>query len=535
MNSFFVALFLLSLPQVHGYRYLFQVINFAYSHMSFGGRLADLLVENGHEVDFVIRRYNTFVSGAAAKKANVSVHTLANVEELNQLTMRVPMYHDVFTQSGDAFTWEGLNVMDELMTKGCDATLEDKGYMNLLRSKKYDAAFVEHVDSCGLFVANVLGIDKIMYFSVHGLAFPSRNDFSIPSPPGLVPVYNEVPPSGHLMSFFDRVVNLYNYLRYHILIPMKLRGFSGLKPRSLPPNSTSNADLAAGVIYSFVNSLEFLNFPDFSTPQIKQVGGIGMPKAEKIDAFLQPIFEKAKKGVVWLSFGSIVNTKQMSPAIRGAFISAFSRFKDYQFLWQMENADDPEIKSIFEAIPNIHVAKWVNQPALLAHPKTKAMISHGGITGLFEAINFGVPLISVPMFMDQKRTAALTKYHGIGVILDKYTLTADSISEALKAVLENPSYKENILRKQAMMKDAPQRSEQVFLDAVSYATKYGDELKKVNIPPMSWVQYFCVDAALFIFAVFVTALWVTIFAARKLGTVVARQLVANKMKSEKIA
>uniref|UniRef100_A0A1I7RYX1 Glucuronosyltransferase n=1 Tax=Bursaphelenchus xylophilus TaxID=6326 RepID=A0A1I7RYX1_BURXY len=135
MNSFFVALFLLSLPQVHGYRYLFQVINFAYSHMSFGGRLADLLVENGHEVDFVIRRYNTFVSGAAAKKANVSVHTLANVEELNQLTMRVPMYHDVFTQSGDAFTWEGLNVMDELMTKGCDATLEDKGYMNLLRSK----------------------------------------------------------------------------------------------------------------------------------------------------------------------------------------------------------------------------------------------------------------------------------------------------------------------------------------------------------------------------------------------------------------
>ncbi|CAD5213241.1 unnamed protein product [Bursaphelenchus xylophilus] len=531
MNFLYLTLILSFIPQIYGYRFLFQVINTAYSHVSYAGKLADFLVEQGHQVDFVVRRYNTFISGNGAKTANVIVHTPKDVEKLNQLMRQVPMYHDVFTQSGDIFTWKTLGIFRRVLVKGCEGTLEDQDLTNRLKSQKYDAAFVEHYDSCGLLMAELLGIKTVMYFSVQGVSMPHRNHFSIPSPPGLIPVYNEVPPSGHRMSFVERAINLYHYFRYHFLIPLRLHNvLEDLRPGLVPPGTPSTPELASRVVYNFVNSLEFLNFPDFSTTQIKHVGGIGLLKAGQVDDFLLPIIKKAKKGVVWFSFGSIVDTKKMSPTIKNAFIAAFSQFEDYQFLWQMNNAEDKETKAIFAPYSNIHVVKWVNQPALLANPKTKAMISHGGLTGLFEAVYYGVPLISIPMFMDHKRSAALAKYHGIGVILDKYTLSAEKVAEALKEVLENPSYKENILITQAMMKDAPRKAEQIFLDSVTYATKYGHRLQKTNVPPMHWIPYFCVDVVAVAFTVIVIVTWFALCLVKKIFKVIPGKRKGKKAK-----
>ncbi|CAD5209749.1 unnamed protein product [Bursaphelenchus okinawaensis] len=393
------------------------------------------------------------------------------------------MYHNVFEQSGDIFTFNGVNTLHKILSTGCFGTIEDVQLIQSLKGKKYDAAFVEHLDACGLIVAELVGIKTVMLFSVQGVSFPARYYLNLPSAPGFVPVYNEVPPSGYEMSFVERAMNLYNYWRYEMYIPKKLLGVAAKLQSAdlLPKDFPSVEELGSQISYLFVNSVEFLNFPDFYTPQVKHIGGIGMPKAGNVDNFILPIIEKAKKGVVWFSFGSIVNTKLMNARIRQSFIAAFSQFEEYEFLWQMKDIDE-DVKNAFASYNNIHLIEWLNQPALLAHNKTKAMISHGGLTGLFEAINYGVPLISIPMFMDHKRSAALAKYHGIGVILDKYTLTVDKIASALREVLESEIYQQNILKKQKMLKDANPKPEEVFLHSVKYATEHGEELKKINIP-----------------------------------------------------
>lgn len=47
---FSLLFFLFSIQNVLGYRYLMVSLNIAYSHLEFNGRVADLLVDRGHEV-----------------------------------------------------------------------------------------------------------------------------------------------------------------------------------------------------------------------------------------------------------------------------------------------------------------------------------------------------------------------------------------------------------------------------------------------------------------------------------------------------
>lgn len=55
---------------------------------------------------------------------------------------------------------------------------------------------------------------------------------------------------------------------------------------------------------------------------------------------------------------------------------------------------------------------------------------------MMESATFGVPMVSIPMFMDHKRSAALAKYYGYGVYLDKYTLSTEKIEEAITEIVE---------------------------------------------------------------------------------------------------
>ena len=50
---------------------------------------------------------------------------------------------------------------------------------------------------------------------------------------------------------------------------------------------------------------------------------------------------------------------------------------------------------------NVHVLPWVPQVKVLQHKNVKAFITHGGLMGTQEAIQYGVPLIGIPLFADQ--------------------------------------------------------------------------------------------------------------------------------------
>lgn len=73
------------------------------------------------------------------------------------------------------------------------------------------------------------------------------------------------------------------------------------------------------------------------------------------------IFEKAKKGVVLLSFGHFVDKSSLKLTMKQSIIDAFACFTDYEFIWKLDgNLDNFSVE-----YSNIHTANWVNQVGIL--------------------------------------------------------------------------------------------------------------------------------------------------------------------------
>ncbi|KAI6185208.1 UDP-glucuronosyltransferase [Aphelenchoides fujianensis] len=93
----FFFLLLLGLHEFSaGLRVLIVAPNVSFSHLSFAGRFADLLVETGHQVDFLIPEWNRFVRGNGTEKAAVRRVALRNVDELEAALKGMAMLNDVF-------------------------------------------------------------------------------------------------------------------------------------------------------------------------------------------------------------------------------------------------------------------------------------------------------------------------------------------------------------------------------------------------------------------------------------------------------
>jgi UDP:flavonoid glycosyltransferase YjiC (YdhE family) len=83
------------------------------------------------------------------------------------------------------------------------------------------------------------------------------------------------------------------------------------------------------------------------------------------------------------------------------------------------------------------------------------VVFHGGFGTLLAAIEHGLPVVVVPFGADQHLNAAAVVRLGIGVAIDEESLDARSMREAVRRVLEEPSYRENARRLRDMAAALP--------------------------------------------------------------------------------
>lgn len=67
----------------------------------------------------------------------------------------------------------------------------------------------------------------------------------------------------------------------------------------------------------------------------------------------------------------------------------------------------------------------------------KLFISHGGMSGIYEAIDSGVPVLGIPLFFDQPHNIANVVHWGAGEMLDYKTLTKDKLVYTIKHMMKN--------------------------------------------------------------------------------------------------
>lgn len=103
----------------------------------------------------------------------------------------------------------------------------------------------------------------------------------------------------------------------------------------------------------------------------------------------------------------------------------------YKILWKYENdymEDQPK---------NVKISKWLPQQDLLRHKNIKLFIMQGGLQSLEEAITNGVPLLTIPFFIDQFRNAKRLAELGVGRHLDFETLTKESLKSNILELIDN--------------------------------------------------------------------------------------------------
>ncbi|KAL3084220.1 hypothetical protein niasHS_009708 [Heterodera schachtii] len=67
----------------------------------------------------------------------------------------------------------------------------------------------------------------------------------------------------------------------------------------------------------------------------------------------------------------------------------------------------------------------MDQKSLLMHPKMRAFVSHCGFNSVNEAVQFGVPILAIPLLGDQLYNAIMARVKGIAVQLDVGQLNGD--------------------------------------------------------------------------------------------------------------
>lgn len=87
---------------------------------------------------------------------------------------------------------------------------------------------------------------------------------------------------------------------------------------------------------------------------------------------------------------------------------------------------------------NVLTSKWLPQDDILAHPNVKLFISHCGLGSVAEANYHGVPIVGMPIGIDQISNADNIIKEGWGEKVDFSNLNQKDLHDAILQVLQNP-------------------------------------------------------------------------------------------------
>ncbi len=112
-------------------------------------------------------------------------------------------------------------------------------------------------------------------------------------------------------------------------------------------------------------------------------------------------------------------------------------------------------------------------PQLDLIKRASAVITHAGLNTVLESLSEGVPLVCIPLGNDQPGVAARVKAHGAGVVVNPRKVNAKRLHSAVRAVLENESYRLAARKIQAAIAE---------IDGLDRAADIIEDVLKIRIP-----------------------------------------------------
>ncbi|XP_069030555.1 UDP-glucuronosyltransferase 2A1-like [Embiotoca jacksoni] len=458
------AAFLLLLPAVllsrrvcHGGRIL--IVPLEGSHWVNMDIMIRALHAQGHSLDVVRTNKSWYIKDDSPhyKTITVPVAEAFNHDFINPILKKI-IGIERGESSGLSFVslqiemFNAMFDMHGIMCKMASVMFKDEDLMNSLKEQKYDMVLTDPAWGTGIMLSHALKLPLV--FNVRWATSGEGHLAVAPSPLSYIPMTG----SGltDKMTFIQRVKNLIFYFIWQgqdiFLIRPQYQAvcdqFFGTEVRY--------SDLLQGA-HLWLMRVDFVfEFPRPTMPNVVYIGGFQCKPAKPLPQHLEEF------KVIWRYKGD-------RPATLGN---------------------------------NTLLVDWMPQNDLLGHPKIKLFVAHGGTNGLQEAIYHGVPVVGVPVFFDQYDNLLRLKERGAAKLLTLATVDKDdNFLNAIKEVLNEPSYRMNMQRLSRLHRDQPitPMDNAVFWIEFVMRHKGAAHLRSESFR-LPWYSYYSVDVVLSLLA-----------------------------------
>ncbi|XP_058578347.1 UDP-glucuronosyltransferase 2A2 isoform X1 [Neofelis nebulosa] len=393
----------------------------------------------------------------------------------------------------------------------CDGVLNNTKLLARLQEGGFDVLLADPVTVCGDLVALKLGIPFVYTLRFSPASTVERHCGKIPAPASYVPAaLSEL--TDH-MTFGERVKNTISYLLQDYIFESYWGEWNSYYSKVLGRPTTLCEVMGKAEIWLIRTYWDF-EFPRPYLPNFEFVGGLHCKPAKPLPKEMEEFVRSSgEDGIVVFSLGSMV--RNLSDEKANLIASALAQIPQ-KVLWRYKGKKPATLGA------NTRLYDWIPQNDLLGHPKTKAFITHGGTNGIYEAIYHGVPMVGVPMFADQPDNIAHMKAKGAAVEVNINTMTSEDLLNALRTVINEPSYKENATRLSRIQHDQPVKPLDRAVFWIEFVMRHkGAKHLRPAAHDLTWFQYHSFDVIGFLLVCVATAIFLVtkccLFSCQKLG------------------
>ncbi|XP_065606843.1 UDP-glucuronosyltransferase 1A1-like isoform X11 [Cyrtonyx montezumae] len=469
------------------------------SHWLSMQEVLDGLRQKGHEIVIISPEFNLHVKPSENFTTKL-YHVPVTEEEVNgglQAFLKDAFAEGSFLERFQRVR-ERVKELFELGFISCEHLLNNKELIRYIEESNFDALFTDPVLPCGAILAEYLSIPSV--YLLRGI--PCGLDFEAtqcPSPPSYVPrIFTDH--TDH-MNFLQRVKNVIFETSNLFLCDFLFKPYEKLASDFLQRDVTV-LDLLRKASIWLLRYDSVLDYPRPLMPNIIPVGGVNCAHKQLSQEFEAIVNASGEHGIVVFSLGSMVSEIPMKKAME---IADALGSVPQTVLWRYTGEAPPNLPK------NVKLVKWLPQNDLLAHPKTRAFITHGGSHGVYEGICNAVPMVIMPLFGDQMDNAKRVESRGAGLTLNILEMTSKDISDALKAVINDKKYKENIQRLSDLHLDRPIHPLDLAVHWVEFVMRHkGAPHLRPAAHDLNWIQYHSLDVIAFLLAVVLLFLFISL-------------------------